>query len=456
MGRKRGLLGIAGGLAVCWAMAGAPPAVAGLWPESVDGKALPTLAPMVEKVLPGVVSIAAATRVQVPENPLFNDPFFRQFFDLPQRRAPKDRVARSLGSGVVVDAGKGYILTNHHVIDKAEQVTVRLNDGRSLTAKLVGSDPETDIALLQVSPEKLTALPVGDSDQVRVGDFVVAVGNPFGLGGTVTSGIVSALGRSGLGIEGYEDFIQTDASINPGNSGGALVNLRGELVGLNTAILAKGGGNVGIGFAIPANMVRRIMEQLAEYGEVRRGLLGVQTQDLTPDLAAALELKDEDGALIAKVVAGSAAEQAGLRSGDVIVGVNGRSVRGESHLRNIIGLLRVGERVNLTYIRDKKRQEAAATVTEPMVQRSKGGDVHPLMEGAVLEAANGGVMVQGVRRNTLAARLGLQPGDMIESVNQQPVEDLDSLKSALERDKRSIQLDIRRGEATIHFSYKLR
>jgi serine protease Do/serine protease DegQ len=257
----------------------------GALPSSVDGQPLPTLAPMLERATPAVVNIATVGHVEVRQNPLLSDPFFRHFFDIPDR--PRRRQTQSLGSGVIVDAEHGYVLTNHHVIARADKITVTLRDGRHLNATLIGADPESDVAVIQVPAERLTALPLADSDRLRVGDFVVAIGNPFGLGQTVTSGIVSALGRTGLGIKGYEDFIQTDASINPGNSGGALVNLHGELVGINTAIIAPGGGNVGIGFAIPTSMASQIMQQLIEHGEVSRGQLGITAQDLTPELAQA-------------------------------------------------------------------------------------------------------------------------------------------------------------------------
>lgn len=267
--------------------------LAAAWPSAVDGQPLPSLAPMLKRATPAVVNISTRTQIQEAEHPLLRDPFFRHFFGIPNQ--PRRRESSSLGSGVIVDSRRGYVLTNNHVIDKADEITVTLNDGRRLNGKLVGADPESDIAVVKITPERLTELPIGDSDKLEVGDFVVAIGNPFGLGQTVTSGIVSALGRSGLGIEGYEDFIQTDASINPGNSGGALVNLRGELVGINTAILAPSGGNVGIGFAIPANMATRIMTTLVEHGEVRRGLLGITVQDLSHELAQAFSLPDGQG-----------------------------------------------------------------------------------------------------------------------------------------------------------------
>ncbi|ROR34562.1 serine protease Do/serine protease DegQ [Inmirania thermothiophila] len=430
------------------------PAAAGTLPVAVGGgEGLPTLAPMLERVTPAVVNIATRGRIRVQDNPLLQDPFFRRFFGLPD--VPVERPTQSLGSGVIVDAGAGYVLTNHHVIAKADEITVTLRDGRSFEARLVGSDPETDIAVLQIPAENLVALPLADSDRLRVGDFVVAIGNPFGLGQTVTSGIVSALGRSGLGIEGYEDFIQTDASINPGNSGGALVDLRGELVGINTAILAPGGGNVGIGFAIPSNMAREVMEQLVRYGEVRRGRLGVVVQDLTPELARAFGLARGEGAVIAQVVPGSPAEKAGLQPGDVVVEINGRRVRNSADLRNAIGLLRVGERVRLEIVRDGRRRTVEAEIAEPEIARVDGGRIHPRLEGTVLseiepgsEAARQGlegVVIAEVEPGSPAARAGLRPGDVIVSANRRRVTSLEALRQAVDP-RRPLLMNLRRGE----------
>ena len=320
-------------------------------PAVVDGQPLPSLAPMLEQVTPAVVNISVLSQAPQAENPLLRDPFFRRFFNLPDQM-PQGRPQVSAGSGVIVDAANGYVVTNSHVVENAQEIAVTLKDRRRLRAKLIGRDAATDIALLQIKAESLTALPLGDSDRAKVGDFVVAIGNPFGLGQTVTSGIVSALGRSGLKIEGYEDFIQTDASINPGNSGGALVNFQGELIGINTAIIGPAGGSVGIGFAVPVTIVRSVMEQLREYGEVRRGRLGVAIQDLTPDLAESLNLKGDEGALIAKIERGSPADSGGLRSGDVVVAVDGRAIRSATDFRNRIGLLRVGTPVQLTVVRN--------------------------------------------------------------------------------------------------------
>ena len=327
---------------------GATPAAAALPLGAVGGG---TIAPMLEQVTPAVVNISVLSQAPQAENPLLRDPFFRRFFNLPDQM-PQGRPQVSAGSGVIIDAANGYVVTNSHVVENAQEIAVTLKDRRRLRAKLIGRDAATDIALLQIKAESLTALPLGDSDRAKVGDFVVAIGNPFGLGQTVTSGIVSALGRSGLKIEGYEDFIQTDASINPGNSGGALVNFQGELIGINTAIIGPAGGSVGIGFAVPVSIVRSVMEQLREYGEVRRGRLGVAIQDLTPDLAESMNLMGDEGALIAKIERGSPADSGGLRSGDVVVAVDGRPVRSATDFRNRIGLLRVGTPVQLTVVRN--------------------------------------------------------------------------------------------------------
>jgi Do/DeqQ family serine protease len=319
-----------------------------------------TLAPTLDRVTPAVVNIAVEFRLPEQENPLLRNPFFRRYFDLPEQ--VPERRQLSAGSGVIVDARRGYVMTNHHVVESAADITVTLKDRRVYPARLVGSDPGTDIALLEIDADGLTAADFADSDALRVGDFVMAIGNPFGLGQTVTSGIVSALGRTGLVRGGYEDFIQTDASINPGNSGGALVNSRGELVGINTAILAPTGGNIGIGFAVPSNIARTVMDQLAAFGEVRRGRLGVAVQSVTPDIAQALGLERGVGAIVAAVEPGSAAEEAGLRRGDVIVAVDGETVETSAALRSRIGLLEVGEDVRLTVLRDGDSRTVAAEV----------------------------------------------------------------------------------------------
>ena len=325
------------------------PASRAALPPAAEGKELPSLAPMLEQVTPAVVNIATEGRLQVRQNPLFADPFFRRFFNVPEQ--PVERKTQSLGSGVIVDAERGLVLTNNHVVANATQVAVTLRDGRHLDAEVVGTDPATDVAVLKVPADNLVDLGLADSDSLRVGDFVVAIGNPFGLGQTVTSGIVSALSRSGLGIEGYEDFIQTDASINPGNSGGALVNLEGKLVGINTAIFSRTGGNIGIGFAIPINLALRVTEQLLDKGVVERGYIGAQVQDLNPDLAEAFDIDNQSGAIVNSVMADSPAQKAGLQPGDIIVSIDSKPVRAASDVRNHIGLLPVGELVSFEILR---------------------------------------------------------------------------------------------------------
>jgi serine protease Do/serine protease DegQ len=425
-------------------------------PVSAEGTPVPSLAPMLERVTPAVVNISTRSQPRAQENPLLSDPFFRRFFNLPE---PKEsRPSRNLGSGVIVDAKQGYVLTNNHVIDDADQITVTLRDGRHFEARLVGTDPEVDIAVVEIPAEQLDAVPMADSDQLRVGDFVVAIGNPFGLGQTVTSGIVSALGRTGLGIEGYEDFIQTDASINPGNSGGPLVNLRGELVGINTAILAPSGGNVGIGFAIPVNMARNIMAQLVRYGEVQRGLLGITSQDITPDLANAFGLKARSGAVVVAVAPKSPAALAGVEVGDIIISLDGRAVRDSSELRNRVGLKRVGTDVKLDLLRAGKPVTISAAIASSVVERADGGKFHPRLAGASLGTViqdsptaemEQGVQVLAVKPDSAAAAIGLSKDDVIVSVNRAPVSDLDTLRQAVRRSPNGLLLTVRRGDSLL-------
>ena len=450
MNSQRRLLPVA--LLVLGLAAAVPPPVLAALPALVEGQPLPTLAPMLERATPAVVNIATENRVQLRRNPLLDDPFFRRFFNIPDQ--PRERRAQSVGSGVVVDARRGYVITNHHVVDGADTITVTLRDGRQLDAKVIGSDSESDVAVIQVPARNLTALPLADSDRLRVGDFVVAIGNPFGLGQTVTSGIVSALGRTGLGIQGYEDFIQTDASINPGNSGGALVNLRGELVGINTAIIAPGGGNVGIGFAIPANMVARLMEQIVDHGSVRRGQLGVSVQDLTPDLARAFNLPASQGAIIAQVSPRSAAAKAGLKEGDVVLRVNERSIRDGGGLRNAIGLLEVGETVRLEILRDGKPLTLDAKVGEYVPAKAEGEALHPQLAGATFEDIGPnsplagkvqGVLIVDVDSGSPAARAGLRRNDIIIGVNRRPIASTAELRQLM-IDRDGLLLNLLRGQ----------
>lgn len=421
-----------------------------------QGQKLPTLAPMLKKALPAVVNIATSGKVRVEQSPLFNDPFFRRFFDIPDQ--PRERKTQSLGSGVIVDADKGYIITNNHVIDKADEISVTLNDGRNFKAKLIGTDPETDVAVIQIEAENLAALPIADSDQLSVGDFAVVIGNPFGLGQTVTSGIISALGRSGLGIEGYEDFIQTDASINPGNSGGALVNLNGELIGINTAIFSQSGGNIGIGFAIPINMVGDVMQQLVMHGAVKRGRLGAQAQDITPELAQAFNLPNgQGGAVVTQVIPDSAADKAGLKAGDIVLKVNNKPVGDSTDLRNYIGLLRIGQRVEMHVLREAKPRTLVAIVEEPVASIQLGQAIHPklggaqfadITEGHPLYGRVEGVLVAVIEPGSPAMLAGLRSGDVIISANRLQIKRLEDLARAA-KSSNKLLLNIRRGNSAL-------
>ncbi|MGE0583401.1 MAG: DegQ family serine endoprotease [Steroidobacteraceae bacterium] len=422
---------------------------------------VPTLAPIVKRVSPAVVNIATRGTIKQrgPQNPLLDDPFFRRFFDVPPGGGLRERQFQSAGSGVIVDAKSGYVLTNAHVIENASEITVTLQDGTDLKAEVVGSDAPSDVAVLKVKHDGLVPLPFGDSSRLEVGDYVVAIGNPFGLQHTVTQGIVSGLSRSGI-TDGYEDFIQTDASINPGNSGGALVNLRGELVGINTAILSRSGGNIGIGFAIPANMAKNVMEQLVKYGTVKRGLLGVSVYTVTPDIAQSLALKDTNGALVSEVVQGSPADGAGLRPGDVITSINGQGVKSNTDLQNSIGLLRVGDKVDVGYIRDGKPRRATAVIAETpsdVAARDDEGaeeaatpDLHRGLVGAQLgDAPNaGGVLVRSVAAGSPASLAGLRANDLIVKANRTMVGNLRNLREAA-RGATSLVLTVRRGNTAL-------
>ncbi|HEX7061080.1 MAG TPA: DegQ family serine endoprotease [Woeseiaceae bacterium] len=428
-------------------------------PVKIGDEDMPSLAPLVERVEPAVVNIRVSQTIRT-RSP-YGDEMFRRFFGLPPDMGGGTQEVASAGSGVIVDAEKGYILTNNHVVENADEIEVFLYNEESLEAEVVGTDPATDIAVLKVKPDNLTEIPIGDSEELRVGDFVIAIGNPFGLGHTVTSGIVSALGRSGISPDGrgLEDFIQTDASINPGNSGGALVNLRGELVGINSAILSSTGGNIGIGFAVPTSIAKNVMNQILEFGEVRRGLLGVTIQTVNPETAKALGSEVKHGALVSDVSPGSAAEEAGLRVDDIIVAVDGERIDDNQDLATAIGLKGPGDRVKIEYMRDGERQTTTATLQQAMAMQSSGEQIHPGLAGASFATRTGGgrggagVDVTDVQANSPAAQRGLRPGDVIIAANRVKVNNLDDLKEIAERsdiifllvrrDDRQILLQIR-------------
>ena len=436
------------------ASAGLPPAIA--------GEALPSLAPMLENVTPAVVNIASEGHVEMQLNPLSNDPFFRRFFNVPDQ--PLSRKTQSLGSGVIVDAAQGLILTNNHVIANADKVMVNLRDGRNFKAELVGSDPDSDVAVIKIKATKLVALKLADSDKLRVGDFVVAIGNPFGLGQTVTSGIVSALARSGLGITGYDDLIQTDASINPGNSGGALVNLRGELIGINTAIYSQSGGNVGIGFAIPVNMAHQIMLQLVSHGQVKRGYLGAQFQDLNAELAEAFGLRADKGAVVVDVTDGSPAARAGLVPGDVITHINGRAIANAAELRNQIGLIRSGEKVDIGLLRDGVPARAALTIADRDQGVSASGQfrnerfadttVGEIPQDSPAAGSLHGVMVYKIDRGSRAWLAGLRAGDIVLSVNRQRTPSLAAFLAVVNQAEGALLLSVQRGTQSAYLVIK--
>jgi len=411
-----------------------------------------SLAPLIEEVSPAVVSIAVTGTVNV-QNPLSNDPFFRRFMPPNQ-----EREFESAGSGVIVDAGLGHIITNHHVIDNADEITITLIDNRTLSATVIGSDPGTDIAVLQVDPDNLTDLNLGDSSNVRVGDFVVAIGNPFGLQHTVTSGIVSALGRVGINPDGYEDFIQTDASINPGNSGGALIDLNGNLIGINSAILSQSGGNIGIGFAIPINLAKNIMDQIIESGSVRRGLLGVNIAEITEEIAESLSFASSEGALITAISPGSAAELAGLQIGDVVVEVNGEPISGPSELRNYIGMRRPDEMIEINVLRDGELLTFEATLGElsantQTLPTETIDEIEPAFAGVELsiESISGqtnqyAIGIQAIDNNSFAFQRGLRQGDLITHVNRVRVQGFADLERILNNKPGSLVLQVLRDD----------
>lgn len=428
-----------------------------------------TMAPLLERVTPAVVSINVVGKSKAPQGFSGNEELLERFFG---GRAPQqqERERRGLGSGVIVDASKGHIVTNAHVIDGADEITVTLEDKRQVTAEVVGSDEKTDIAIIKISARSLSELKFARSSDVKVGDYVIAVGNPFGLSHSVTSGIVSALGRDRGAGGNYQDFIQTDASINPGNSGGALVNSKGELIGINAAIVSRSGGNQGIGFAVPTNIVQGVMRQLISYGEVRRGRIGVSIRDISPDLKEALDLSTLNGALVNDVTEDSPAEKAGLKEGDIIVGFNGDDIRDASDIRNSVGLVEPGERADITYLRDGKRRTTRISVAEfdedrevldeeaakdlPALESFSGASITDIPEDLELRGGDEGVYVSSVERGSKAQRAGLRAGDVIRAVNRNDIIDLDDFEDAIDDKSGPFALSVERDGGNLFIAVK--
>jgi Do/DeqQ family serine protease len=418
---------------------------------SSDKGEVPSLAPMLDKATPAIVSISVegtqVSRQRVPE-------MFKHFFGGTDEQV-QERPFKGLGSGVIIDAKKGYVVTNNHVVDNADEITVKLTDGREFKAKKLGADDQSDIALLKIEPDALASMPLADSDELRVGDFVVAIGNPFGLNQTVTSGIVSALGRSGLNIGGYENFIQTDAAINRGNSGGALVSLRGELVGINTAIFGPNGGNVGIGFAIPSNMMKSLVDQIIEFGEVRRGLLGIMGQDIDSGLADAMNLDANQGAFVSEVTEDSAAEKGGIQAGDIITEINGRSVASFQELRAKVASKGAGAKLELTVLRKGKREKIEVVLGDATQSVVVAKEIHPALEGATLtngktKQGDSGVVISELESRSPATMIGLQDGDVIIGINRKKVDTVVQLRTELEDAKGVIALNVKRGISSLY------
>jgi Do/DeqQ family serine protease len=465
----RHVLLIALGVSVAILVADGPAAVAAapapdVRAASATGAAPPSLAPMLARVSPAVVNVSVQGTMAVADNPILKDPLFREFFGVPENAPPPQQRFQAAGSGVIYDAALGYVLTNNHVVEHATKILVTLTDRRQLDAKLIASDPQSDIAILKIVADRLTSLPLGVSKQLQVGDYVVAIGNPFGVGQTATFGIVSALGRTGLGIERYEDFIQTDASINPGNSGGALVDIEGRLIGMNSAILSRGGGNVGIGFAVPVDMIKSVASQLITYGKVSRGSLGVTIQDLTPALAQAMGIAVSAGAVVTLVMAESAAAKAGLQEGDVIVALDGEPVTGSSQLRNAVGQSKPGVSVRLTLLRDGRERivpvtldaQAPATAQEAPARTRESSSLSgltlaPIPRENPLFGKLRGVFITQVDPGSAAEEAGLREGDIVVSAGRVPVSTPAELARILRDQKKGMPLllQIRRGEASL-------
>lgn len=472
---------LASALALSLGMAMTPLTATAAESASSSSQQLPSLAPMLEKVMPSVVSInvEGSTTVKTPRMPQQFQQFFGDNSPFCQDGSPfqsspmcqggggqgqdqdqggantQQEKFRALGSGVVIDAAKGYVVTNNHVVDNATKIQVQLSDGRKYDAKVIGKDPRSDIALIQLNDAKnLTAIKIADSDDLRVGDYTVAIGNPYGLGETVTSGIVSALGRSGLNVENYENFIQTDAAINRGNSGGALVNLNGELIGINTAILAPDGGNIGIGFAIPSTMVKNLTAQMVEYGQVKRGELGIMGTELNSELAKAMKVDAQRGAFVSQVLANSSAAKAGVKAGDVVTSINGKQISSFAALRAQIGSLPVGTKMSLGLIRDGKPLTVNVELQQSTQNKVESATIYTGIEGADLSnyEVKGvkGVKVDTVKPGSAAARIGLKKDDVILGVNQQAVANLGELRKILDSKPSVLALNIQRGDSSLY------
>lgn len=444
-------------------------------PAIIGGKPVASIAPMLKDVLPAIVNISVVGEIPAVENPFadeFNDYQSKNPDQSPYQKRKKPNSPSyqgphrflSLGSGVIFNAEKGYIVTNAHVIRDAKSITVTLKNGQQYKAKLIGSDPASDIAVLQIHAQHLDALSFANSNNVKVGDFVVAIGNPFGLSQTVTSGIVSALQRTGLGIEGYENFIQTDAPINPGNSGGALVNFSGQLIGINTAILAPDGGNIGIGFAIPSDMVKSIITQLIKYGSVHRGLMGIMVQSITPNLATALNLEKPAGAIITMVTPFSPAAKAGLKVGDIITKVNNTNIDDAAEVTNIVGLTRVGSDIQLQVLRNQKlldfEVQTASSKEYTKISRAEnhffyGINLRDFSQLNAIHGAVRGVQVVAVAQDSPAAQampVGLRPGDVIVNADGTSVTDVAQLQNVANtaiKDHKDLVLNVLRGTGAL-------